>query len=167
MSETFSYDDEEEQSETVTLSREDLRQLREAAKRASKLSAVERELVMLKAGVDVESPLGKMFVKAYEGELTPEKVREAWSQVAPLPPSEPPAPPAPPLTEAEKELAEATAKLTSEQTVEPTTPDPKVSSLEAARKALAEGASLEDAGAVLIASRAKAALEGDKRVILG
>lgn len=45
--------------------------------KASEASAAARELAFVKAGVDPSSPMAKYFVKGYEGDLTPEAIREA------------------------------------------------------------------------------------------
>lgn len=70
-----------------------IKALREKAEQdARELAAARRELALVKAGVDVESPLGKMFAKAYDGDLDPEVIRAEWSGLAPAPaaPEEPP-----------------------------------------------------------------------------
>ena len=36
-----------------------------------------RELALMKAGIDLESPTGKLFVKAYDGEITVEAIKAA------------------------------------------------------------------------------------------
>jgi hypothetical protein len=43
--------------------------------------AAQRELVMRRAGVDVESPLGQMFVKAYDGSNDVDSVISQWSAI--------------------------------------------------------------------------------------
>jgi small-conductance mechanosensitive channel len=53
-------------------------------------SALNRENAMLKAGVDVESALGQMFSRAYDGELTVEAIRTQASEIGALAPTAPP-----------------------------------------------------------------------------
>jgi hypothetical protein len=55
-----------------------------------------RELALVKAGVDTDSPIGKMFAQTYAGELEPEAIKAAWGEVAPA--ATPPAPEADPAT---------------------------------------------------------------------
>lgn len=51
-----------------------------------------RELAFIKAGVDTESPVGELFVKAYSGELEPEAIKSSWVKLVPEPTTtEPPA----------------------------------------------------------------------------
>ena len=45
--------------------------------RAEEAAGAARELAFVKAGVDPANPTAKYFVKAYDGELTPEAIREA------------------------------------------------------------------------------------------
>jgi hypothetical protein len=52
----------------------ELKTLREKAAEAEKL---QRELAFSKAGIPMDSPMSKYFVKGYEGEFTPEAIRKA------------------------------------------------------------------------------------------
>lgn len=52
----------------------ELRTLREKAAEAEKL---QRELAFSKAGIPMENPMAKYFVKGYDGEFTPEAIRKA------------------------------------------------------------------------------------------
>lgn len=45
--------------------------------KAEQASQAERELAFVKAGVDPNSPMAKYFIKAYEGDLTPDAIRTA------------------------------------------------------------------------------------------
>jgi hypothetical protein len=51
--------------------------LKELEPKAAEGEAAKRELALLKAGIDTESPLGKLFAKAYDGELDVETVKAA------------------------------------------------------------------------------------------
>jgi hypothetical protein len=57
----------------------DIRTLRERARRYDEaqaaLPALKRENALMRSGVDLESPLGQLFVKGYDGELTAEAIR--------------------------------------------------------------------------------------------
>lgn len=56
-----------------------IKDLREAANRANEhkaaANAAQRELAFVKAGVDTDSPLGKLVLTGYDGELTPEAIK--------------------------------------------------------------------------------------------
>lgn len=52
----------------------EVKALREKAAEAEKL---QRELAFSKAGIPMDSPMAKYFVKGYEGEFTPEAIRKA------------------------------------------------------------------------------------------
>jgi hypothetical protein len=80
--------DETEDTEVETLTEESgrtdrkwVRDLEKRAKVAEKAAAERdaamRELVMLKAGINPDTPQGKLFVKAYDGEPTLEAVKAA------------------------------------------------------------------------------------------
>lgn len=45
--------------------------------KAEAASQAERELAFVKAGVDPSSPMAKYFMKAYDGDLTPDAIKEA------------------------------------------------------------------------------------------
>lgn len=86
--------DEDQEHEEQTLSTLD--EVREALKRERQrraeletqlpdANALRKENLMLRAGIDTESPLGELFSKAYEGELDIEAVRGQWEKIAPQP----------------------------------------------------------------------------------
>jgi hypothetical protein len=75
----FSDDDQmESQSNPV---RQRMKQLekenRETKKLLAELQNQAKELAFVKAGLDMNSPMAKYFVKGYDGELSPEAIREA------------------------------------------------------------------------------------------
>lgn len=80
--------DETEDTEVETLTEESARTDRKwvrdlekrakvAEKAAAERDAAMRELVMLKAGINPDSPQGKLFAKAYDGEPTLDAVKAA------------------------------------------------------------------------------------------
>lgn len=75
MSDTFTSDDMTDDDEGTPA----VRQLREALKRSqaenAEGEAAKRELAFLKAGVDTSNPVGALFAKAYEGDLTAEAIK--------------------------------------------------------------------------------------------
>lgn len=87
--------DDEDGPETVGISPEDLKNLRNKAREADRLqtenAAVTRELAFAKAKLDLDDPKMGYFVKGYEGEMTSEAIRQAaedagFLQTAPPPP---------------------------------------------------------------------------------
>lgn len=46
-------------------------------KQLAEAEAVKREMAFLKAGVPMDNPVAKYFVKGYDGEVTPEAIRQA------------------------------------------------------------------------------------------
>jgi hypothetical protein len=62
----------------------------EAAAEKQKREVLERQMAFMQAGVDLDSPLGKMFAKGYEGDLTVDAIRTAGSEVGVVPTSQNP-----------------------------------------------------------------------------
>jgi hypothetical protein len=83
MSDIDNYDSEyqTEDSDTRNPVRARMKQLeKETAdlrKQVAESEVAKRELAFVKAGIDPASPMSKYFVKAYDGELSPEAIREA------------------------------------------------------------------------------------------
>lgn len=95
-------------SDTVRNMRDHIEKLeREAAERTEAdqhTEAIARENALLKAGVDLKGPLGQMFAKAYDGELTEEAIVAAATEVGAITTTTPPEPPDP-ITDAERQAA--------------------------------------------------------------
>ena len=83
MSEFDNYDSEDqiEESETRNPVRARMKQLeKETAdlrKQVAEAEIAKRELAFVKAGIDPLQPMTKYFVKAYDGDLTPDAIRQA------------------------------------------------------------------------------------------
>lgn len=161
---------------------EGFRQLREAHKRskaeakeareaAASAEAVKRENAMLRAGVDLDSPVGKLFAKGYDGELDPDAVKSAWSEIGVTPtPSEsqetvtevddgP--------TEAEQEQQRLRGVLTSDATPpgsEPS-PDPWDEAIGEFHDRQKRGQTKQRAQTAALQHVLNAAVAGDKRVL--
>lgn len=60
---------------------EHIKNLREKAKKADQVPDLERKVAVLEAGVNTSTPLGKMFLKSYDGELSPEAIQAAAAEV--------------------------------------------------------------------------------------
>ncbi len=57
--------------------KEGKRAKREADEAKLEAQNAKRELALMKVGIDLESPTGKLFAKAYDGEITVEAIRAA------------------------------------------------------------------------------------------
>lgn len=86
MTENFNEDDDfefqdETQQEAPSRDRKWVRDLEKRAKEADRVKAeaesAKRELAFLKAGIDVDTPQGKLFAKAYDGDPSFEAVKAA------------------------------------------------------------------------------------------
>lgn len=106
MSDTMGYEDEEQQ--------DNLRELREAAERGKQAKReadeAKRELAFAKAGIDTDSPKGRMFVKAYDGELDGAAIKAQFEELFGTPQD--------PAAEVVDEVEEARQEALRQQTAE-------------------------------------------------
>lgn len=56
------------------------RKAKEADAAKAEAHAAKRELALLKAGIDLESPTGKLFAKAYDGEASVDAIKSAATE---------------------------------------------------------------------------------------
>ena len=91
MSEQYQDDDDFDADPPGQQENHNLRELRKKAKErdqfATKVTEIEaerdaakRELAMVRAGIDLDSPTGRLFVKAYDGEASTEAIRSAAAE---------------------------------------------------------------------------------------
>ena len=120
MSEFDNYDSEDqiEESETRNPVRARMKQLEketaELRKQVAEAEAAKRELAFVKAGIDPLQPMSKYFVKAYDGELDPEAIRQAAVEAQLI------SPPDTQPTPSETQAWQRTAKLAAgSQTAQP------------------------------------------------
>lgn len=144
--------------------------LREALKRAEKRAAdaeahateaeaARRENVMLRAGVDIDSKLGQMFARSYQGDLDIDAVKTEWAELAPSTPVVP--------EPSEQEQGRERSALAADAPA-PTTlsdADPRAAGIEEFHKRRAQGFSREEAAVPYFDQVLTAATEGDKRVL--
>lgn len=135
----------------------------EAEQRASDADGVKRENVMLRAGVDIDSDLGKLFSKGYEGDLDVAVVKEAWAKLTPPSDSVQVEPsPADVDAQAQRNALGADAPPPAQLTE----PDPKRAGLEEFHRLRAEeGYTSEEAAVQAFDKLITAANNGDKRVL--
>lgn len=156
---------------------EDLKELREAAKRGreakAEAEAAKRELAFVRAGVDLDTPQGAMFAKAYDGELDHTAIKERFAEVfgAPESATPPPAQPAaadPDLARAQAALQQETAERRDLSSVgtehtPPPVEDPRAAAKEQFYEDITtRGMRREDAAAGVIAAHIAAANAGVK-----
>lgn len=65
--------------------REMEKQIKAYEAKAKEAEVAQRELAFVKAGVDLNNPAAKYFLKGYDGELTPESIREAAVEASLIP----------------------------------------------------------------------------------
>lgn len=125
-----------------------------------------RENAFLRAGVDLDSPLGTLFSKGYEGELDGDKVKEAWSA---LQPAQAPPPEAASDAPTPEELAQAQARDALNTGGVPPGEEPSPSPWDAAKEnykiAKEKGQSTDRAQTAAIQTVMDAAVAGDERVL--
>ena len=144
----------------VRMKREDIQALEASAAKAKDVDKLQRELVMTKAGVNTESPLGKMFFSAYDGELTKEAVQAAAQEVGLLEVTTPP----PELTQEEKGATQERQMAANGAAQPDTNPQhPKDEAIEKAKSIVQEGGTYEQAGAGYISTLVQRHAQGDQR----
>lgn len=165
------YDEDGQEIVSEPVDSPSIKAAREAATRAdSRAAKAERENAILKAlpGVDLETPLGKMFLSSYDGEPTTEAIRAAAQPVGLY--TEPEAPVDPNL-EVDTAAAAARADLNTGSVAPSETPDPEeledpgTLGLKKFDEALHNGRSSENASAEFFDRVVSAAARGDSRAI--
>ncbi len=124
-------------------------------------TAAKRELAFFRAKVDTESPVGKLFVKTYDGELDVESITQAWNELNGAPTA--------PTSDEDKDAAkhrEALQEGAQGDTGQAPRPDARTTAMASAEDVLAKGASREDAMGRYFGEIAGAAAEGDTSVII-
>lgn len=167
-------DDETTETDEETTEEEspNVRQMRKKLEAQEReLKGLKRDAALLTAGVDLESPVGKLFAKAYDGDLTPDAIRAEAETVGAL-----------------KTLATTTETITTEELpVDETetastkerqtlatgatsdtgsTEDPRVAARRVADEARKGGAREEVVLGTHFHELVGAAMDGDRRVII-
>lgn len=137
----------------------------QARTEAEALRAQNRALTFQAAGVAADSPLGAMFDKAYDGDLTVDAVKAAWAEVAPQ--GAPAAPVDDGPTEAELANQAARQALTTggQPPGEEPTADPWPDALAGFQADRAKGVRVETAQKNALQKIINAAGAGDERVL--
>lgn len=151
----------------------ELRGLRRAAKAGAKakaeLKALQTKIAFQDAGVDMDSPVGKLFVKAYDGDITPAAIQAEAKAVNALrtdatllgtTPGD-----APNITPEEQAATQARNNLSSGAAPDqPITVDPKDLAMKLAKDSMGSGASWENAAAEYLEDRLWSASNDDKPI---
>lgn len=151
-----------------------LRLLREKAKRADDLDATNkslaRELAMVRSGIDVDHPLGDFFVKSYDGDPADIETLKAKAAELGVPfkgspvieetPPEPVVAEEPTGTAERRTLSDGAPADTGEDE------DPRKIAKDTYDRMMAAGAPQDEAAGEHFATLARAAMAGDKRVIV-
>lgn len=143
-------DDDTEDSVTLTKAEHDrLAALARKAKKADEITAsagaAQRELAFVKAGVDTDSPIGKLLLNGYSGELEVEAIKAEAVAVGAIK-ADVVEPEAPVITDEEKASTDKRADLAAGAVPDDgVDPDPVGSAMRAGREAIDAGAK-EEAG---------------------
>lgn len=80
----FDYEETDQQTAEKNPLRKHLRDLEkevaELRKEKAEAAQAKRELAFAKAGIPMDTPMAKYFIKGYDGELTPEAIKEAATE---------------------------------------------------------------------------------------
>ena len=153
---------ESEQRE-VRLTREQIRELEENAKKGKQAASLERELAFVKAGIDTDKGLGKFFFENYKGELNKDAVLSAAAELGIVEAQTKD----PQITEEEKNSTRERQNVSqgaATQTDKPTK-HPREEALDNALAAQKQGATMEQSGAAYLNTLVKRYAEGDKRAV--
>lgn len=124
-----------------------------------------RENVFLRAGVDLDSPLGKLLFDGYKGEMTKEAVVAAWAGIQPAEATPPPAEEGQPNEAIERqERHEALVNGSIAPGTEPD-PHPMEEAYRIFHAGMKKGRSREKASRPALEHIVAAAANGDERVI--
>lgn len=96
MPDEYEYEDDDDQDQDTGANnglKELRRKAREADRLQAQLAARDKELAFARAKLDLDDPKLKYFIKGYEGDLTPEAIREQAIADGFLPKPEPSTPP--------------------------------------------------------------------------
>lgn len=126
---------------------------------------------MLRAGIDLDTPVGKMFRKAWDGEADVEKIKTAAADIpGAIRTVEAPAPAAaaeePEREEGEAGQLAARTALTTGDAAGLEDPNPQTTAFDRARQTLDNGGRRADAMSGAIGDLVDAAMAGDTRVLV-
>lgn len=65
------------------------KELREANKRLAESSELQKKVAFMEAGIPLDSPMAKYFIKGYDGELTAEAIKQAAIEAQLIAPTQP------------------------------------------------------------------------------
>lgn len=85
MTDEYGNSEEGQEDRMVSIGRKDLKRIQEQAKEGKKATAeneqLKRKIAFAEAGVPTSSKLGELFVRGYDGDATPDAIRDAWSEL--------------------------------------------------------------------------------------
>ncbi len=139
-----------------------LKNLRQAAEAGRK---AQREVAFLKAGVDTDSPIGKLLFKSYDGDLDIEAIKASALEVGAI---KAPAAPAQDTGPTAEELAQTAMRndlASNSGTPSNTEANPYDEALAAFDQARREGATAAQRSAAALGPVFAAASRGDRRVL--
>lgn len=142
----------------------------------TELASRDRDIAFLKAGIDTETPAGRMFSSAYQGDLTADAIKGNWAEIfpaatgAPTATADEPAPQAStaPLTALERQALLGSSRLADDASTIDIQSDvnPNHAAIGAFYDTLKSGETRDTAGAVALDMLFNAAAKGDKRVLV-
>lgn len=167
----------DDQDDTQQPDSEGMKALRQAADegKAAKreAAAAQRELALVKAGIDTDTPLGKMFSTAYDGDLTSDAIKAAAAEVGLVKAPEAPVPPPTPtpagvasVDDAQQGSERRNLGAGSEPPAGAVDEDPRTAGLKDFDQAMQDGKRREDASIGWFGRVVSAGASGDERVIV-
>lgn len=137
-------------------------ELRARDKELGEARSARRELAFVRAGIDTSTKLGALFAKSYEGDITDlDALKKEAIELGLLQ-----APDTQEEEDGDDSSQERSSLARGGVSDDGTGVDPRQTARQKAEKALADGAPFEQAGGVMVAELAKAAMNGDARVVI-
>lgn len=164
----------ENENENETQDTPAIAELRQRAEQAAQfekdLAKRDREVAFLRAGIDTDTKLGKLFLGSYDGDLTPDAIKAEAKELGITPAGSPPPPSGEGegLTPEEKKASEERARLAAGSQDDGYTPppgDPAAEGLAEFHRRIDKGTRREEAAAEFVSRQIDAAVRGDERVI--
>jgi hypothetical protein len=159
-------DDDEDDSQAIRNMR---KRIKELEKNDTDAVSLKRENAMLRAGIDIDSKLGKMFLRTYEGDLSDiDAIKTEATEIGLIKAAE--APPAETdTTETKDEVTDTAERRTLANGGLPDDKQPAnvtTDALAKAEAAIDKGMTFDKAAGGFIAAKAAAAMAGDTSVLV-
>lgn len=163
---TEDFSDDAEGADDTPLVKQLRAELKARDKALREAGDARREVAFLKAGIDTSTKLGALFAKSYEGDLSDLAALKAEAVELGLIKGETPAPAEEPERAPDNSARERSDLATGATADDGSGIDPRAVARGRAEEAIKRGATFDVAAGGMVAELARAAMDGDQRVII-